>query len=352
MYCKFLPYESRLNPYQSRLAQALSAHGVEVSAPGSSPLMDAFRSRLKGKLDLIHFHWTSPFLLSKRPGLSLLKTSIFILACTALKISGVKLVWTVHNLTSHEGRNRSLEIFANRILCRIYDQIIVHCPTAIDLVTDIYHLPASMRGKISAIPHGHFIDEYENTISREAARQRLGVPSGARVFLYFGQIRAYKNLPKLVETFKRMDDHGSHLLIAGSPSSDTTHTQVLEMTASHPRIHTHLGFLPSDEIQTYLNAADIVVLPFENILTSSTVTLAMSFSRPLITPSLGCSRELLSQQNQLLYNSDEAGGLLNRMQSCWSHDLIDIGQKNLDKANRFSWERVGEETFEIYQRCF
>jgi len=352
MYCKFLPYETRLNPYQSRLAQALSTHGVEVSAPGSYPLMDAFRSRLKGKLDLIHFHWTSPYLLSNHRGISLLKTSLFILACTALKISGVKLVWTVHNLTSHEGHNRSLEIFANRFLCRIYDQIIVHCPTAIDLVIDTYRLPANMRAKISAIPHGHFIDEYENTISREAARQRLGVPSGARFFLYFGQIRAYKNLPKLVETFRRMDDHGSHLLIAGSPSSETMRAQVLEMIASHPRIQTHLEFLPSDEIQTYLNAADIVVLPFVNILTSSTVTLAMSFVRPVITPSLGCSRELLSQQNQLLYNPDEADGLLNRMLSCWSHDLVGIGQKNLDKVNRFSWERVGGETYEIYQRCF
>ena len=43
-------------------------------------------------------------------------------------------------------------------------------------------------------------------------------------------------------------------------------------------------FVPDGEVQHYLLAADAVVLPFKEILTSGSAMLALSFGRPVVAP--------------------------------------------------------------------
>ena len=49
-----------------------------------------------------------------------------------------------------------------------------------------------------------------------------------------------------------------------------------------------LRYIPDAELQVWLRAADVVVLPFRDILTSGSAILALSFGRAVVAPALGC----------------------------------------------------------------
>jgi glycosyltransferase involved in cell wall biosynthesis len=57
------------------------------------------------------------------------------------------------------------------------------------------------------------------------------------------------------------------------------------------RIRLHAGYVPDDEVQFYLAAADALVAPFERILTSSSVVVGLSYGLPVVAPDLGCMAE-------------------------------------------------------------
>jgi glycosyltransferase involved in cell wall biosynthesis len=347
----FLPYESWRNPYQSRLARALDSKGVQVRPASESSLAGALRARRRGELELVHLHWTSALLLSSNRVQSILKTALFILACRALKLQGVKLIWTLHNIFDHERRDPAWEANAQRMCCLIYDRIIVHCPAAIELVQGAYRLPAEVTDRFVVIPHGHFSDQYPKQIMRDEARQVLEIPEDEHVFLFFGQIRPYKNLVGLLEAFNQLDEPKSRLLIAGEPANDAIREEIQRATAGNPQINTYLGRVADTDIQTYMNAADVVTLPFGDILTSSTVILVSSFGKATITPRMGCSPEVLAGQPELLYDPGEPEGLLKRMRASLAIDLEMIGRQAQESVRPNSWETVGAMTAAVYSGC-
>ncbi|MFC1878439.1 glycosyltransferase [Chloroflexota bacterium] len=350
MQVVFLPFTAQQNPYQQKLSQALAPFGVDIHAPGQAPLQSLLNRRIQGKLDLVHIHWVSPLLLGAGKGASILKSSLFILTCLALRAGGVKLVWSVHNLLGHESCQPGLEIFARKILYRICNHVIVHCPGAGRAIRETYQLPQQALEKITIIPHGHYINDYANKISPLAARRRLGLPTAGRSWLYFGLIRPYKNVSALIETFKQIEGDNLSLIIAGEPQDEQLKSEIQRQIASHRRIQARLEFIPDDEIQTYMNAADLAVLPFRTILTSSSIMLAMSYAKAVVTPAIGCSPHILSQQRQLLYDPQSKTGLRDRLLASREMDLDRIGRHNLEIVRRFPWELTGQKTYELYRR--
>jgi hypothetical protein len=53
-----------------------------------------------------------------------------------------------------------------------------------------------------------------------------------------------------------------------------------------------LEHVPDVDMQRYLRAADLVVLPFTDITNSASALLALSFDRPVLVPALGAMGEL------------------------------------------------------------
>src|SRR5205085_5399609 len=58
------------------------------------------------------------------------------------------------------------------------------------------------------------------------------------------------------------------------------------------RIRLELREIGDDELQLFLNAADLVVLPYERVLNSGSALLALSFGRPVLVPRTGPMADL------------------------------------------------------------
>jgi glycosyltransferase involved in cell wall biosynthesis len=236
---------------------------------------------------------------------------------------------------------------AKRLFVCIVDKILVHCESATGTITDRLHTNTE---QIEVVPHAHYIDYYENTVSSTEARKSLDIPSNKTVYTFFGQIREYKQVPVLIRAFLDGDYDDSVLLIAGNPLNENIHSQINRLCRQSDDIKTQLSFISGENIQRYMNASDFIVLPFSDILTSGSAILSMSFGNAVIAPKEGCIENLLNQQEELLFKGDDLRRELIEKITL-SRDLDDekIGAMNKQKIQQFTWEMMARKTAQVYK---
>jgi glycosyltransferase involved in cell wall biosynthesis len=334
------------NPYQRELATALERRGVSVSIASGYPLATAKRILIE-RPSVVHLHWAAPFMISDSAVSSVVKFATLLFAITAAKAFGVEIVWTVHNLREHERRHPRLELLFRSVLVVACDGVIVHCSAAKRAVTEAYGMSSTASEKVTVVPHGNYIDWYENQVDRERARERLGLDREDVVFVHVGQIRPYKQVRYLIEEFDRLDDERAQLVVAGTPISNAVEADIAELSEQEANVTTRFQFVPEDKMQVYLNAADAIVLPYRDILTSGTVLLGMSFGRAIVAPRVGCLPELLDDQAELLYDPDD-GSLHSALEAALNADLVALGRANYRNAERLDWDSIAERTHAVY----
>ena len=268
------------NPYCDLLYRRLLALGVHVESEAEMSARWLVRNRKR--VAVLHIHWPE-FYYRGRGGAATLRGVAGFLSCLGLaKALGYRIVWTIHNALPHEPH------WADRLVRWILMRIArttVHSPAA------CLALPPGGR-RPTVVPHGNYIGCYPDTMDRGEARRRLGLGPNDRVLLSFGQVRDYKGLANLVQAFRAIDDPRLRLVIAGRAVVAADAESVRSLAVADPRISLHLRFVPDEEVQVFFNAADLVVLPYREVLTSGAAVLALSFGLPLVVPRLGCLEDI------------------------------------------------------------
>lgn len=263
-----------LNPYTKEL----------YSAMGPDVCVDEFSAaRLIHRYGIWHVHWPEALLNIRRPALAALKISGFLAMIDLVRMRGGKIIWTVHNLKAHDALHPVLEErFWRRFIPRV-DGVISLSETGLAMAQEKFsrlrNLPAAV------IPHGHYRDQYPPC--GEDARAAFGIPAGARVILFFGELRPYKNVDALVRAFRNAGDANAILIVAGRAKDPSQAEALRNEAAGDSRIRLHLEFIAREQVAKYFAAADMVVLPYRQILNSGAALLALSFSRPVLVPDLG-----------------------------------------------------------------
>lgn len=347
----FLPMFRR-NPYCRLLARSLGECGVDVTPAKAQGLLPVRRLvKLHGKPDLLHLHWTQKLLYGETGLSSLIKTLFFLFDILLAKASGVKLVWTVHNLVNHETRSPRLEQFANIVLARLFDQLLVHCRYARDEVARQYRLPHCMLSKIHVVRHAHYPQTSRDSVDKSVARTELHIENEPFVFLYFGQVKRYKGVPHLIQSFQRVADQNVRLVIAGEPYDAEIESEIKQLAKPDRRINLELREIPPAQIAFYMAAADVVVLPFKHILTSGSLLLAMSHGKAVIAPAVGCVPEDLSESDGFLYDPEDPDALQHAMQRVLNAPVETMGKNAQKSAGRQDWAAMARQTAAVYQKC-
>ena len=345
----FTPQFAR-NPYQRQLADDLGFLDCELT--GTDFDNDFMFSVISNKPDIFHIHWLSFFFIKSNKIKSFLALVWFFLKLIILKLRGIKIVWTVHNLKDHENPYPRLDQMCNWVVAQLADGILTHCNVAKNAVVDNLGLEKS-KNKVFVIPHGHYLNSYENTIDRLAARKALKIDEDKLVMLFLGKIRPYKGVFELIELFKKISMPKTQLIIAGKPVDEVMKNDIQQQIIGEDNIKFISDFIPDDEIQVYMNACDVVMFPYRNILTSGAIVLAMSFGKACLAPRLGCIDELLDQSGSFLYDASQPTGLLEAMEKILEqkNNLQLMGEHNLKLAQELKWSGIAKQTFDVYQQC-
>jgi glycosyltransferase involved in cell wall biosynthesis len=286
---------------------------------------------------------------------TLMVSMLFILELLLMKRMGIRIVWTVHNLLSHERIHPRIEKTMHQVLLGVFDEIIHLSQASIPLMHGMYRVSTRIGAKFHVVPHGHYIHWYKNSISRAAARTILEIDKDAKVLLCFGVIRPYKGIDVLLDAVRDMPEQNLRVLIAGRAKHKGLEDRLRLYCRKDPRIEAFLHFIPDYDVQIFMNAADIVVLPYSDILNSGATILAMSFGKPVIAPDTGSIPELIDGHGGVLFDPNNKESLSQAIRRSLSLDLQAMGRSNLEKISRLDWGAIASMTADVYagkkERC-
>ncbi|HEX7049408.1 MAG TPA: glycosyltransferase family 4 protein [Longimicrobiales bacterium] len=288
------------NPYSRLLYRHLQRVGGHVRVGEFST-----RQFFADDWDLWHVHWPEALLHAPSAARAAIETLHFVAMVTVARLRGIRIVWTIHDLESHSRRRPRLEAWFKRWFIPRLDGAIALTPGGAAAARARY--PALRDKPVAVIPHGHYMDVYPNEVSRSRARERLGIGAQERVLLFFGSVRPYKNVLHLIRVFRQLDADQLRLVVAGCPESAALGDEVGAACAADGRIIPVLRRIGEEEVQYFFNAADLVVLPFQEILNSGSALLALSFQRPVLVPARGAMpelRERVGESAVIMYDGD------------------------------------------------
>jgi glycosyltransferase involved in cell wall biosynthesis len=335
------------NPYQDLLKASLSPYGYEVAFSNRMPWFPFDKNG--NRLSIVHMHW--PSRLYKKKWKTPFKSLVFLCKFFLLRASGVKFVWTCHNLIPHENSWRSYDLFFRKFLIRNVHGIIFHCQWALGQLTDFFHCSPQ---NSCVIPHGNYIARYPASIDTQDARDKLHIPQDKKVLLSFGNLKDYKGLDRLLVGFNDFVavDSRAFLLIAGRGGSTLEH-EISRVCSPEAKKNIKLvrEFISDKDVNIYFSAADIFVAPFDNITTSGSVILGLSFGLPVVAPAIGCLPDLFEGTDAaVLYSSSKANGFSDALRQIADEkiDLLKISAAAAALAKRLDWDGVGRQTASFY----
>lgn len=334
------------NPYQTLLANALEAGGVSVYFPwGYRRVLPIFRMATEKRAfyQVLHLHWIAPYLKGNTVLVKAIYSLKFLLDILLTRGAGIKIVWTVHNQVSHDTPFPRLEKWTRRILSRLADRIIIHHQSMVEAIAHDYQFPPD---KAVSIPIGHYRDVYPSPIPSLEARQALNLPTTGTIYLNQGMIRPYKGIDRLIQVWANHPARlqGHTLIIAGRPLDPIYGMHLQNLATGVEGLQLKLEFIEDQQMAVLFSAADVVVLPFERILTSSSLLVAMSFGKPVIAPKLGGVPEVLGKASTLLYDSMDDKGLSGALQKSTEIDLHRLSQLTIQECNQLDWEAIAHKT--------
>lgn len=217
--------------------------------------------------------------------------------------------------------------------------------------------------QVTEIPIGSNIKVHEATPQAlSAARRQLGVRDGAFVLGYFGFLNASKGADLLVQALEQLDKDVHLVFIGGrAGSSDRENNerfvervdQETEQRGLGQRVHA-TGFLPDRETSHYLQAADLIVLPYRDgaSLRRGTLMAALAHGRPVVSTAPETPVTQLSHgENIWLAERDDAEALAAAIGNVRQDDALRArlasGARRLSGA--FSWEGIASRTVAFYE---
>lgn len=327
------------NPYNRLLYEAVEEQGAEV---------DEFTPQraLTGAYDVWHMHWPDDLLSIRDTRAALVRVTGLLLLMAWTRLRGTRIVWTVHDLGPHESYHPVLERWFWRLFLPQVDGFISLSRHGKAMAERVFPALQDVPGFV--VPHGHYRVAYPNEMSRAEARAALDLDPEAPVLLYVGRIRRYKNVPHLVRTFRQWEHPEARLLVVGNPVSSALRRDIEAAADADERIRLTLRFVPDEAMQRYLNAADLVVLPYQDILHSGSALLALSFDRPVLVPDRGAMSELQEQVGAEWVSTYDGPLAPDDLQRGWQW-VIETERAGRAPLDALEWDVLAWQTLDAYQ---
>jgi glycosyltransferase involved in cell wall biosynthesis len=131
--------------------------------------------------------------------------------------------------------------------------------------------------------------------NKHSAREFLKIKS-ENVILFFGLIRPYKGLNKLIIAFKEfLKIHpDTVLLVVGECYEDIeTYKQLIQQLSLEKSVILYNSFVPNEEIEPYFKSADVSCLPYNSGTQSGILMMSYGFKIPVVATNVGGISELI-----------------------------------------------------------
>lgn len=342
--CFFPQLENSTNLFLANLVRLLENTGRFECAG----FYDLVRKRLSPfGYDVFHFNW-----FDQCENFSSFLYRFYILVRAI--VSGKRIVWTIHNIESHDSLASYNKIL--RFLLLRHSRVI-HVMSeksfAIPFLKKQLH-------KVKLVPHGDYFGSYPE--SDLDVREKFGIAPDAPIALFLGAVRSYKNVDVLVDSFeqthKKFPD--AVLLVCGQVSPREYLDRLKEKISDCPYIRFYPEFVPNENVYSYLKSAAFLVAPYSyrSALNSGTVLMACSYGKTVVTPDIANVLDIQKQADCLYvyhYDSPEehrkvlAQTMDKAFEDYLSGKMRDKEHAAMEYMKRNSWEMHANEWLSLYE---
>jgi D-inositol-3-phosphate glycosyltransferase len=245
------------------------------------------------------------------------------------RILGKKIAITAHNVNAGQRdlQDSVLNRATLRIEYRLAHHIFVHTRKMRDRLCADFGVG---REKVTVIRHPVNNAFPDTGLTPARAKQRLGIKTGEKTMLCFGRLRPYKGIEYLLSAFDQLSAEGENyrLIIAGEAKkgSEKYYEDLQAAIDRHPyrdRIIDRIEFIPDQDAELYLKAADVMVLPYKDIFQSGVLFLAYSFGLPVVATDVGSFREeIIEGKTGFLCQPCDSADLARALKTYFESDLF------------------------------
>ena len=278
------------------------------------------------------------------------------------KLLRKRIALTAHNV--NQAKRDRQDTWLNRLTLRIQyhlsDHIFVHTQK---MKTELLEEFGVADGSVTVIRHP-INDAFPDTGTSPArARARLGLGKSEKTILCFGRIKPYKGIEYLLSAFRELAlcDERYRLIIAGevqkgNESYLNSLVRGMEAEIKRGQVILKAEFIPDEDMEIYLKAADVMVLPYKDIFQSGVLFLGYSFGLPVIATDVGSFREeVVEGETGYICKPGDPSDLAKAITTYFASDLY----RNLDATRvkikayadvHHSWSAVADLTRQAYEK--
>jgi len=294
---------SKYNPYLSLLYKtnnSSSAGYKKINCISPHPLFPVFIwNRLSGEKNIVHYHWLG-FSNLRELFVLLWKISIVLF----YRITGGRIVWTVHNIHPHKNKYSSMNRMFYKLMAVASTRIHVHCREAIEIMQPILNVNLD---KYYLIAHPFYnVNHIDKKIAIENLQKNMNISFNydAPLFLVYGVISAYKGIKEIIEICCK---NCYQLIVVGRfLLGEEEYIRDIQCLISGKKNIFIYNYAVSEDVESWLfNSIDAVLFNFKEILTSGSVILALSYQKDVFVPDKGCLKELAGDNIYKFCSLDE-----------------------------------------------
>ena len=205
------------------------------------------------------------------------------------KSKQTKIVGLVHNMLPHEPS------LLDKIFPKFYvKNIDAFVSLSESVLTDINRFDKTNKPKAFS-PHPLY-DHYGGLLPKNEAKKILQLDENIHYVLFFGFIRAYKGLDLLLEAFAHIHikQLPIKLIVAGEFYEDEKiYLEMIEKNNMADKIILFNDFIPTDKVNLFFSACDVVAQPYKTATQSGVTQIAYHFEKPMIVTNVGGLAEIV-----------------------------------------------------------
>ena len=298
------------NPFQTLLYRRAWANGLAPVALWDLDDLDRVRGDISaGTPVVLHLHWVNRVTAGAADAAEAgVRATAFAGRLDRLIAAGVRIVWTAHNVLPHDTRFEAADTEIRRAIVARAALVHILAGSTPELAAPLYRIPPE---RTVHVPLPSFRGAYADYVDRDTARAALGVPADARLLALVGGLRPHKGLGLLLDALDLAAERepNLHLVVAGSPARAAATDEFLARAAANPRVTLHARMLPPEDMQLFLRAADVAVLPYTVTLNSAVLMMALAFDLPVVVPPLGGLAETIDAEVAVTFTPGDAASL-------------------------------------------
>lgn len=229
-----------------------------------------------------------------------------------IRRAGLGMIFCMHNRFPHNPRYPTLSRRLYYCLAKQADAIITFSEETKQALTEMFP-KENFADKAEAIHPLHYIGAYPPGSSAkvsEAARQYRG----KMLVCFLGKIAPYKNVELVLRAAKTLEGENIAFLICGEPVSAEYGAKLSAQAASLKNVTMDLRLIPDSEMCPILEAADLLIMPYDkkSAANSGTGRMAFSYGRTVITSDIA-SMNLIPEEWIYKYHYDTDAEHYDRM---------------------------------------